>query len=246
MRRCAAITDHLYEQNDRPFELKPVPIIIGAVLLAIAVWGSYHYRHVIEHSVIIVQSFGVYGIAFAIFLMALLCIIPVPSEFLILLNMEVYGVGWGLFYSWIGAVIGAVAAMYLTRWRFQSLLRRLFSLHRQQQVDEWVKRRGTMGLLGLRFVPFVPFHALNYVAGVLNVSFWPFVWTTAVGIIPFDLLMGGAFLGITHGVVPALISGSLCLIVFAGISYVFRKKWLAAFSGQPAAADKPASAGRNL
>lgn len=215
------------------------------MLLILAIGIYFRYRHTlsIEHDILIIQSLGVYGIVFDMFLMAFLCVLPVPSEALIFVNMEVYGVGWGLFYSWIGAIIGAVAAMYLTRWFGQPLVRRLFSLERQQQVDAWVQKRGTLGLLALRFVPFVPFHALNYASGLLTVSLWPFVWTTAVGIIPFDLAMGGIFLGLSSSLEMAVTVGVAVIAVFVAMGYVFRKKWMAAFSG--ADADQKSGAPRH-
>jgi uncharacterized membrane protein YdjX (TVP38/TMEM64 family) len=232
------IIRRLDDSEERPFEWKPVPILIGVVLVAAAIAAFFRYRHALMHLEVVVQSFGFAGVVFAVIVMALLCILPVPSEFFILINMEIYGVFWGLLYSWIGGVLGAVAALYLTRWIGQGLVRRMFSERRQRQIDEWIKRRGTMGLLALRFVPFVPYHALNYGAGLLTVNLWPFVWTTALGIIPFDLWMGGVFLGISHGVIPALIGGLGVLAVIAVLSYVFRKKWLAAFS-MDTLADKP-------
>ena len=220
---------------------------VGLILVVGAVWGFFHYRHQLTHAVYFVQSFGVYGVGFSIFVMAVLAVIPVPSEFFVVVNMEVYGVFWGLLYSWIGAIIGAVWAMYLTRWLGQTWLRRwlrrLLPAERQRQVDDWVTRRGTIGLLTLRFVPLVPFHVINYVAGLLNVGLWPFVWTTAVGIIPFEILAGGVFLGISSGLIPGLIIGAVALVVIGGLSYVFRAKWLAALAPAPASEDERGDCG---
>ena len=227
---CAATLDADARRRERPLEWKAGFASVGLILVAGAVWFFFHYRHQLAHTVYFVQSFGIYGILFSIFLMAVLAVIPVPSEFFVVINMEVYGVFWGLFYSWIGAVIGAVWAMYLTRWLGQAWLLRWLSARVQRQVDEWVSRRGTIGLLTLRFVPLVPFHALNYVAGLLNVSLWPFVWTTAVGIIPFELMAGGLFVGISAGVIPGLVIGGAVLVFVGGLGYIFRKRWLAAIA----------------
>lgn len=241
VRRCVAISWLTHGQGDRPPTFKPTPVVLGAILLALALWLSYHYRHDIEHLVLVVQSLGFYGVAIAVVAMAFMCIIPVPSEFLILINIEMYGVFWGSFYSWIGAVIGGVAAMYLTRWHFQPLYRRMLSEARQNQVDEWVRKRGTLGLLGLRFTPF-PFHALNYIAGVLGIRFWPFLWTTAVGLIPFYIFIGGAALGVTHGVVPAIITGVVVVGVLLFMSLYAKNKWFK--TDKPTLADDTSTAGR--
>ncbi len=225
--------------------MKPVPVLIGMLLLAAVAWFYFHYRHSlsIHHAIVMIQAAGVYGVVVTVLLMAVLCVLPVPSEFLIVANMVVYGVGWGLFYSWIGAVIGAVWAMYLTRWVGQPYVKKLLSEERQRQVNSWVGERGTLGLFALRFVPFVPFHALNYVAGLLDVRLWPFVWTTAVGIIPFDLVMGALFIGVSHGVAAWMLWGIVPLAALFAMGFLYRKKWLAAFTGADSE-DSPATAPR--
>ncbi len=225
------INKKLFDQKDRPFELKPIPVIIGAVALLVVLWLYFHYRHYfpMRHLIRLIQNSGGWGIGIAIALMAILCIIPVPSEALIFVYMGIYGVGWGLFYSWVGAIIGAVVAMYLTRYFGQPFVRRFLPEERQIQVNEWVARRGTMGLFALRFAPFVPYHALNYVAGLLDVRLWPFVWTTALGIVPFDLAMGGIFLGISSGLLVWLALGVFAVAVLMILGFIFRKKWFAIF-----------------
>lgn len=228
MRRCAAINERLTRDYDRPVQWRVVPVVAGVLLVAVSVWVFVIYR---DSFSTLIQSFGVFGVVVAIFLMTLLCIIPVPAEFLIVVNMEIYGIGWGLFYSWSGSVLGAIVAMYVTRWLGQARVRRLFSNERQQQVDNWIKRRGTMGLLVLRFAPFVPYHVLNYVAGLMNVRFWPFFWTTCLGLVPFYLWMGGVFLGFSHGMWPAIISALIALAILGLASYFLRKRWMSAFLG---------------
>jgi uncharacterized membrane protein YdjX (TVP38/TMEM64 family) len=45
-----------------------------------------------------------------------------------------------------------------------------------------------VALLGLRLIPLISFDLINYVAGLANVSWWTFTWTTAIGILPFTIL----------------------------------------------------------
>ena len=236
MRRCVAIARGLGEQGRRALDVKLVPLVLGVLLLGVALWLSYHYRNDIEHVVKIVQSLGFYGVAIAVVAMAIMCIIPVPSEFLIIVNLEMYGVFWGSVYSWVGAVIGGVVAMRLTRRHFQPFYRRVVSPQRQIQVDEWVSRRGTLGLLGLRLTPF-PYHALNYIAGMLNVRVWPFLWTTAVGLIPFYVFFGGAAVGLTHGVIPAIITAVFVVTVLLVMGIYVKKRWLSPGSSEGAPTD---------
>ncbi|KYP79518.1 TVP38/TMEM64 family protein [Ferroacidibacillus organovorans] len=233
-----SILKRVDKQAERPLELKPLPIAIGLILIVFAVWLFFHYRHSWHHITLLIQSLGTVGIVVAILLMAFFCVIPVPSEGLILVNMEVYGVLWGLVYSWIGGVVGAVVAMYLTRWIGQGFVRRLIPSERQRQVDQWMAKRGTFGLLALRLTPF-PYHALNYAAGLLNVRFFPFLWTTALGIIPFDIWMGGFFVGFSHGVIPAIISVLAAVVLLGGFSFLFRGKLVSVFRPERDDEEKP-------
>lgn len=94
-------------------------------------------------------------------------ILPVPGEFISIALMEIYGPIWGGVYSWIGGVLGAVGALYVTKW----IAKPFFSKLAQpflQRVEEFTKRHETFGLLLIRFVPLVPYHFVNYAFGFEN------------------------------------------------------------------------------
>ncbi len=44
-------------------------------------------------------------------------------------------------------------------------------------------------MVGVRLVPVIAFNLVNYGAGLTNVSWWRFTWTTAIGILPLTFLM---------------------------------------------------------
>jgi len=44
-------------------------------------------------------------------------------------------------------------------------------------------------LLFVRLVPLISFNLVNYAAGLLGVRWWPFLWTTALGILPLTIAM---------------------------------------------------------
>lgn len=185
---------------------------IGVLLLGIAlvVW----YFRIDEHGRVShwIQSFGIAGVALAIILMALFCIIPVPSEFLMVMNMKVFGVWWGIFYTWIGAMLGALVVFFAARYLGAKVLQAFVSADRLKQVDDWVSKRGAMGLLMARMVP-LPFIVVNYAAGVMrSVRVGDYVWTTGVGLLPYDLGAALVFLGFSKRFMVWLVVGAVAVV----------------------------------
>ena len=44
-------------------------------------------------------------------------------------------------------------------------------------------------MLAARFVPVIAFNLINYAAGLTAISWWTFIWTTGLGILPLTVLM---------------------------------------------------------
>ena len=83
----------------------------------------------------------------------------------------------------IGASIGAAAAFGIGRRIGRDAVAELAG-ERVLRLDAWIARRGFIAVLYARLIPFVPFNALNYVAGVTGVRARDYLVATTVGIIP--------------------------------------------------------------
>ena len=185
-----------------------IAILIIGVLLVVA----FFYLDKNNRISIAIQSWGAWGIILSIFLMALFCVIPVPSEFLMIMNMKIFGVWWGIFYTWVGAMIGAVAVFFIARSIGSRILQAFISEKRLQQVNKWIKNRGPVGLLMVRLVP-LPFIVVNYSAGVMeSVSTWEYVWTTGIGLLPYDLGAALVYLGLSTKYIWWLAIGGLAVV----------------------------------
>jgi len=161
-----------------------------------------------------IRGFGAFGIVLCILLMAAFCVIPVPSEFLMVLSMKVFGVWWGIFYTWIGAMLGAITVFYIARYTGRKLLARFVPEFRMHQVEAWVARRGAIGLLLARLVP-LPFIVVNYTAGALkSVRARDYIWTTGLGLLPYDLGAALVFLGLSRRFSIWLVAGGVAIIGF--------------------------------
>lgn len=111
---------------------------------------------------------------------------PVPKSVLSILAGLVWGFWIGVITVYIGALLGAGAAFLLGRWLGREAVER-FTGTRVARVDELLRRRGFLALLGARLMPVVPFTVINYTAGLTAVRRRDYALATAVGIIPGDL-----------------------------------------------------------
>ena len=136
-----------------------------------------------------IRSWGMWGIAGSIGLMVLHSFIPFPAEILAFANGILFGVFWGTVVTWIGAMLGASVAFGLARRFGRPLVERMVTEKHWQTVDRWAGRNGWQAVLVGRFIPVIAFNLINYAAGLTRISWWQFLWTTGVGILPMTLVM---------------------------------------------------------
>jgi uncharacterized membrane protein YdjX (TVP38/TMEM64 family) len=199
---------------------------LAAIFIAILISASLKYinKTTVTDFVEWVQGLGIFGVIFCILFMALLCFLPVPSEIVIIVYMQLFGVFRGTLYAWLGAIMGAVIALLFVRLLGRPLVEKHIPRDKLQKVDQLVHKRGTIGMLILRFTPFIPFHALNYAFGLVPIRLWPFIWTTAIGIAPFDIMLAGGFVGIKEGNLSWVFLGTALFAGLIGFGFYLRKK----------------------
>lgn len=137
----------------------------------------------------LIRGWGAWGVAGSIGLMVLHSFVPFPAEFLAIANGMVFGLFWGTLITWSGALLGAWAAFGLARALGRPFVSRMVPGHHWQRIEGWSGSHGWSALLAARLVPVIAFNLINYAAGLVNVSWWTFTWTTALGILPLTLLM---------------------------------------------------------
>lgn len=118
----------------------------------------------------------------------------------------------------------ALLALLLVRatgWRLHRLDRR----RAVARLDERLRERGWLAILSLRFIPAVPFAAINYAAGASAVRVAPYLAATIVGLLPGTaavVILGNAFAGDGN---PLLVLVSVCTgaLGLCGLIYEVRK-----------------------
>lgn len=131
-----------------------------------------------------VAEWGLWGALGSMLLMVLHSFVPIPAEVIAVANGMMFGTLGGIAVTWAGAMLGALSAFAATRWLGRPLLCRAFADRRRARLEAWVRRPGA--LLLLRLLPVVSFNLVNVAAGLAGASWWAFLWTTALGILPLS------------------------------------------------------------
>lgn len=139
-----------------------------------------------------IRSWGMSAVLAAILLMVTHSFIPFPAELAAIANCIVFGPYAGFAVTWIGAMLGACIAFGLARRLGRPFVMSLSHSRfgdRIDRFDRWMERQGALALLLCRLVPLISFNVINFGAGLSAVSWWTFIWTTGIGIVPVTALM---------------------------------------------------------
>jgi uncharacterized membrane protein YdjX (TVP38/TMEM64 family) len=136
-----------------------------------------------------IRSWGHWAVAASIGLMVAHSLVPFPAEFVTFANGMLFGPVWGVAITWTGAMLGAALAFALARWFGRPFVDAVMNERHRDAVDRWARRQGTGVLLLSRLMPLISFNAINYAAGLTPISWWTFLWTTGIGILPITTLL---------------------------------------------------------
>ncbi|AZN42681.1 TVP38/TMEM64 family protein [Paenibacillus albus] len=199
--------------------------LVGLILVVIAIVVYIYLLKigVIQHTLKNVQQLGVWGVLIGIIAQIIVNIFPVPGEFTTYLLMELYGPVLGGAYSWIGGVLGAIGGYYLSRWLINPL-KGSKQNNNFKKIKRYVGEQKAFGLLMARFVPFLPYHLINYASGILKVDIKSFIWTTMIGLIPYHIAVSGMYAGMKKGSILWGIVGIGLVILLLGLGGMLKKR----------------------
>lgn len=129
-----------------------------------------------------------YVIAYVI---ATLCLLP--STPLNLSGGALFGLGWGTFWTTIGAMLAAAIAFWLSRTVARSWFQTKLN-GQWQQLDQELANGGGFYIFAVRLLPIIPYGLVNFAAGVTQISWRGYLVGTLVGTIPgiFPFVMLGS------------------------------------------------------
>ena len=136
-----------------------------------------------------IKSLDIWGYVGLIGLMIAHSFIPFPAEFIAMAAGMSFGVVWGTVLTWTGAMIGGLLAFGISRWLGRPFIADILSPAQLAKIDTGSALTTVSAMIVVRLIPVIAFNLVNYGAGLTNVSWWRFTWTTAIGILPLTILM---------------------------------------------------------
>ena len=181
--------------------------VVAAARLGPATGGVVHFKERL-------QSYGPWAVAISACLMiAQSTIAPLPGNVVAITNGLVFGPLWGALLSWFSTLIGASICFILSRRLGKPFAQRIVGTS-LDRAETFFKRYGLHTMFAMRIVPFMPFDAISYVAGLVGVPYPTFLLATAIGIVPSIIIYSylgsmvmSAFWYILIAVVTAAIGG---------------------------------------
>ncbi len=147
------------------------------------------------------ESLGLLAMPLAILLFAAASMFGVPGSLLVATSVWLFGLYQGLGVTAIGAMLSASGAFWIARRLGREKLLAWLSMNeRWQRLDEEIGRYGGWVVLAVRLLPSLPFTALNYLCGLTQVRFLPYLLATFGGILPRLMIFA---LAAEHVIVPA-------------------------------------------
>lgn len=162
-------------------------IVVALVLIATvtAIWFSPLREHLTRENVraAVEQVRGVwYGPILFALAFAAGCVFALPASVFVVSAGFIWGALFGGIYSIVAGMLGATASFFLARFIGEGLLDRFGKIGRI--VAKQMDHAGFSSLLAIRFVPGIPFAVVNYGAGVTQVRYRDFFFSTLIGITP--------------------------------------------------------------
>ncbi|GAX23462.1 hypothetical protein FisN_14Hh369 [Fistulifera solaris] len=158
-------------------------LFLGTIVQAIQAYGKYLATHLIR---------GTWLYIAVLILAALVMIPPLPILFMGGYIYSTAAGAWGValvfFASLFGCTVGAVLALFRSRYMMRDLVTLFAKRYRIiRAIHRTMSRHGFRVFLLLRLCPVVPFNALNHIAGSTDITVEQFLYSL-VGIIPMTLL----------------------------------------------------------
>jgi uncharacterized membrane protein YdjX (TVP38/TMEM64 family) len=175
-----------------------------------------------------VSGFGWWGPILIVALMLAQTIISaVPMVFVLIVAVLAYGPIWGAMLGWSSAILAAAFGYGIARVFGDAIQDKLVAPQLRNVIESHVTRYGAWAILALRLSPLVPSDGVSFVAGLVQMRFWPFVFGTIGGVTPVVLAVayfGSDFERLTTLIVAVTVLSLGSLVAWIVFDRLFRRK----------------------
>ncbi len=164
--------------------------IVVAALAGLYFLAAHLLKGVVDpdHLLDLIRDAGPYG---PLVYIGLFIFSPgIPASGLAIASGAIFGFKWGLIYTFIGAVLAMIPPFFFARLLGRTVLHKLLSKvggsveGYVEKFQQSVEHQGWKFVAFCRMIPLFPFSMLNLVFGLTRISFWTYLGTSAIFIIP--------------------------------------------------------------
>jgi len=140
------------------------------------------FQGLYELSIDFMRAVGPLGFFIVMVLQAVIA--PIPSEAVLMLGGATYGLFISVTLGFLGEMIGALWAFYASKKLGRPVVERFVGRDNLVFADKWFSKYGSFAILLGRIIPFIPFDAISYGAGLTKIKLKKFIIATGAGAVP--------------------------------------------------------------
>lgn len=171
----------------------------------------------------IIQNYGPFGLLVVMIIQTIIA--PISSEAMIVfagaIGIDVWKI---VVFGGLGTLIGAIFAFWVGRKGGRPIVMKLIGDDWIENLDEWVKEHGRLGIFITRLIPVIPFDLISYITGLTSLSFNDYFIATLLGVFPRMLIL--ALIGNVAGNIFKWIGLGLELMIALGFVGFIVLIWL--------------------
>lgn len=183
------MTDKQKKKTQNSIEEKRMNYIKIAVIIAIAVASIFVVRKIsLEEIKAWVLGHGAWAAVIYIATFVVLPIFFFPVPVIVLAGGTIFGLFKGTLYTMIGVLINTPIMYFIGRFLLKDFVHNFVDNHMSEKLRKALKSTNqkvlALVLFIIRLSPIFSYNLVNYISGVTEIKFLPYILTTIAGVLP--------------------------------------------------------------
>ena len=183
------MTDKQKKKTQNSIEEKRMNYIKIAVIIAIAVASFFVVRNIsLEEIKTWVLGHGAWAAVIYIATFVVLPIFFFPVPVIVLAGGTIFGLFKGTLYTMIGVLINTPIMYFIGRFLLKDFVHNFVDNHMSEKLRNALKSTNqkvlALVLFIIRLSPIFSYNLVNYISGVTEIKFLPYILTTIAGVLP--------------------------------------------------------------
>lgn len=183
------MTDKQKKKTQNSIEEKRMNYIKIAVIIAIAVASIFVVRNIsLEEIKTWVLGHGAWAAVIYIATFVVLPIFFFPVPVIVLAGGTIFGLFKGTLYTMIGVLINTPIMYFIGRFLLKDFVHNFVNNHMSEKLRNALQSTNqkvlALVLFIIRLSPIFSYNLVNYISGVTEIKFLPYILTTIAGVLP--------------------------------------------------------------